>query len=269
MSSEDRHAGLRKAYSSKLRIELQNGKEYIIKQVDAQEAESELFFQNQLKTIGLSAMEMVRHDEGLAVLFISDAQTLGDNETPELYEKLGAELRRLHEVTFAEPFVIDAAGERQEISWIDFIHSRLDFATARQAKDDGLNQGIIKECKKKILEVISKQTEFPCLIHGDLHANNVLIKDSNLYIFDKASQIMTGDPMYDLALFGITLPGAVYKVGNDIARDKLLMVAFIKGYGTDFTRNRDIFDAYVLLRCLERWPNPFEKEIPEIVKCFY
>ncbi len=102
-------------------------------------------------------------------------------------------------------------------------------------------------------------------IHGDMHANNALSKDGELFLFDKADNIFAGDPLYDLALFGITLPG-IYEVGSEVARDKDLMKALITGYGSDFLSDRDVFDRYVLLRAIERWPNPFEEEIPDLVQ---
>lgn len=74
-----KYSGLKKAFSSQLRVEERDGVDVIIKQADAQESQSELFFQEQLKRIGLSVMEMELDDEGLAVTFISDAETLGDN----------------------------------------------------------------------------------------------------------------------------------------------------------------------------------------------
>ena len=135
---------------------------------------------------------------------------------------------------------------------------------ARQKERDGFSQDVVSEMKEIVSARAVGYSGEPSLIHGDLHANNVLIKGVDLYVFDNADQIMAGDPMYDLSILAITLPGALYGVGDDVDRDKPLMAAFIEGYGSDFTQDKDLLDAYVLLRCLERWPNPFEQEIPQI-----
>jgi fructosamine-3-kinase len=263
---DDRHSGLKKAYSSKLRIEEREGKEVIIKEVGAQEAQSELFFQHQLKSIGLPFMEAEFDAQGLAVTFIPDAQTLGDDETPELYKRLGIELRKVHNVTFDAPFFVDADGQRRKVTWSQFIENDVESAVVRQKERNGLDVNVVKQSTQIVLKKTTAFAGKSSLLHGDLHANNVLVKGSDLFIFDKADQIMAGNAMYDLSLFAITLPGALYGIGDNITRDKALLAAFIEGYGSDFTTNRDLLDAYVLLRCLERWPNPFEQEIPTIVK---
>jgi len=261
---DDKYNGLKKAYSSPLRIEERDGVDVIIKRADAQESRSEIFFQDQLKRIGLPAMEMELDDDGLAVLFIPDAETLGDNETPERYKWLGAELRKMHAATFDAPFFIDANGQKQEIRWDQFIKDSLELAVARQKERDGFSEGLVSQMEETVLTRAVDFSGKSSLLHGDLHANNVLIKGSDLYVFDNADQIMAGDPMYDLSLFAITLPGAIYEVGNDVDRDTSLMEALIDGYGYDFTKDKDVLDTYVLLRSLERWPNPFEQKIPQI-----
>ncbi|HBU28181.1 TPA: hypothetical protein DEB00_03635 [Candidatus Uhrbacteria bacterium] len=263
--NKDRYSGLAKAYSSQLLIEWQDGKEVIVKQVEPQERESELYFQAQLQSLGLSAMEMYSDPRGLIILFIPDAQTLGDKETPELYERLGHTLRLLHAREFDRCFFIDASGNEQEYPWADFVQHTLAAGRDRQNKMQGLSTDTVERITGKLgLEQLSC-IGTPRLLHGDLHANNVLIHQDDLYVFDKADQMMAGDPMYDMALFAITLPGALYGVGNEVERDKKFLDALIRGYGFDFSADRGRLDAYVLLRALERCPNPFEPEIPEIV----
>ncbi|MEK7648625.1 MAG: phosphotransferase [Patescibacteria group bacterium] len=263
---QENYSGLNKAFSSQVRIEKRDGKEIIIKQINAQESQSEVFFHDQLKSIGLPAMEMALDSEGLAITFIPGAITLGDNETPELYKKLGHILKKIHSITFDKPFFLDANGQQQEVAWDQFVKNRLEFAITRQKQRNGMSEDICNLIKKIVLKKVTIFSGKPALLHGDLHSNNVLLKGSDLFVFDKAAQIMAGDPMYDLSLFAIALSGALYGVSDSIERDKLLMSAFISGYDTDFTEDKDLFNAYVLFRCVERWPNPFEQEIPQIVE---
>lgn len=132
-------------------------------------------------------------------------------------------------------------------------------------RDDGLDKNIVDRINIFIKASNIRETDESVLIHGDLHANNALIKDQNIILFDKGDQIVAGDPMYDLALVAINLPGAIYKLGTQIEKDIKLLEAFIEGYGIDFTSDTQKLETYILLRALERWPNPFENELPDII----
>lgn len=98
-----------------------------------------------------------------------------------------------------------------------------------------------------------------------MHQNNVLlpIQGTDVYLIDKGSAIIAGDPLYNLALVAMNLPG--FFVCGDRG-DEAFFQAFIEGYGVNFTSDRRRFDGYVLLRSLERWPNKHELEIPAIVE---
>ncbi|MFH1089409.1 MAG: phosphotransferase [Candidatus Uhrbacteria bacterium] len=254
---------IERAYASKLRVEHRGGKAVILKSVAAQERKNELAFHTLLAELGMPNMQVAEEGNDLVVDFIADAETLGDEETPERYEQLGRSLRILHFREYPNPFIVERDGTRRELDWNTFLNQQVQYGIARQKEREGLGQDLIK----RIVAVISvgAKPERITPIHGDLHANNVLLKNDNLYLFDKADNIFSGDPLYDLALFGITLPG-IYGVGSEVVHDQRLAQALIAGYGSDFLSDRDTFDRYVLLRAIERWPNPFEKEIPELVQ---
>ena len=254
---------IERAYASKLRIEHRGDKAVILKSVDAQERKNELTFHALLAELGMPNMHVVEEGEDLVIDFIAGAETLGDAETPEQYERLGKALRTLHSREYPSAFLIDADGIQREIDWNDFLKRQTEYSAARQKEKQGLNDEVVNRIVTAISTDAHPDKFTP--IHGDMHANNALSKDDDLFLFDKVDNIFAGDPLYDLALFGITLPG-IYDVGTAVERDQELMQALIDGYGSDFLSDRDKFDRYVLLRAIERWPNPFEEEIPELVQ---
>jgi len=258
--------GLEKAYSSSLKMDQRDHGRVVVKTVDAKERKNETFFHKKMSEMGLPSMSI--HEEGEAIVldFIENAETLGDNETADNYRLFGEAVRKMHAVKFNHPFYIDQEGKHNEIFWGTFIEHCLIEGSDRQNKNsNGLEKNIVDRITAAINPSGIGDTDRSVLIHGDLHANNALIKDQNIILFDKGDQIVAGDPMYDLALIVIDLPGAIYKLGEKIEEDANLLEAFIEGYGTDFTADRQKLQAYILLRALERWPNPFEKEIPDII----
>lgn len=252
-----------RAYSSKLRIEHRGDKAVILKSVDAQERKNELAFHDLLAELGMPSMHVVEEGEDLVIDFIAGAQTLGDEETPEQYKRLGQALRALHSHEYPSAFIIESDGTYTEIGWSEFLKRQVDYGVTRQREQEGLSDALVERISSAVSLDVHPDRITP--IHGDMHVNNALLKDGKVFLFDKADHIFAGDPLYDLALFGITLPG-IYDVGSEVERDKGLMEALIAGYGSDFLADRDAFDRYVLLRAIERWPNPFEEEIPELVE---
>lgn len=259
----DSSKAIAKAYSSKLRIEQRDGKTVIIKSVDAQERKNEIAFHELSRKLGMPFMEIHEERTDLVITFLEHSETLGDSETLERYLQLGRALKTLHAQEYPAPFWIDAQGEKHAIEWTDFIKKQIEYGRARQQERQGISTNTVQRVIEIIAQIPRPRRVVP--IHGDLHANNVLIQGDHMYLFDKADHIFAGDPMYDLSLFGITLPG-IYGIGTQTKKDTELMNALMESYGENILNDRDTFDRYVLLRALERWPNPFEQEIPELVK---
>jgi fructosamine-3-kinase len=265
--SNPKQDGLEKAYSSTLRMETRSHGRVVVKAVDARERKNEIYFHECMREAGLPSMKIKEEGEASVIDFVENAITLGDNETMDNYLALGNTVKIMHATTYDCPFYIDEKGQRVNMDWQDFIVERISCGRGRQRGD---GSGFNPETITKIIEFIEnagiKSVKSSVLLHGDLHANNVLLKKTKVFLFDKADQIVAGDPLYDLSLISINLPGAIFGLGENTDQDTQLLEAFIKGYGTDFTVDETKLQAYVLLRSLERWPNPFEKEIPDIVK---
>ena len=121
-------------------------------------------------------------------------------------------------------------------------------------------------CVRLLLEE-AHPTQFS-LLHGDLHANNAFITHKEVILFDKEPTIAAGDPLYDLALLGIDFPNGLFVSTHNPQRQKdtRLWSAFIEGYGENFIeKNTKLYAGYVLLRCLERYPNPFETYSKDVI----
>ncbi len=262
----DSAKAIEKAYSSKLRTEQRDGKTVIVKSIDTQERKNEIAFHELLHQLGMPYMEIHEEQTDLIITFLENAETLADTETPEQYIQLGRALKTLHTQEYQSPFWIDAQGEKRVIGWADFMRKQIEYGRARQQERKGISKDTVQRAVEILRKIPPAQRNVP--IHGDLHANNVLIQDDRIHLFDKADHIFSGDSMYDLSLFGITLPG-LYGIGTRLHKDVELMNALMEGYGKDILSDRETFDRYVLLRALERHPNPFEQEIPELIHALF
>lgn len=248
-----------KVETPNVRIEKQGRKEFVVKALSAEERHNELFFYRELKRAKLSQLEAFEQDGELWVEYKKNATTLGSKESVKAYEQFGAFMRAIHAIHFLTPLLIDSKGTEKPMVWSKVM----DLSLKEAARRKGFNATVTKKALKVIeASGIRTYTGQASLLHCDTHQNNVLIDDKVLLI-DKGSLAAAGDPLYDLAMLAIVLPGSIYL---NKKKDREYLKAFIKGYGSDFIADRKRFDAYVLLRCLDRWPNAFEKEIPEIVK---
>ena len=246
-------------HSSTARLEKRGKKTFVVKTLTPTELHNELFFYFELKRAKLSKLETFAENGELFVEYKDKAKTLSEKASPKAYEAFGAFMRQVHSINFLTPLIIDQRGKEKATTWSKVIDRCLE----EGEKGKGFSASTIKKAKDVILKSGVKIYNHPAaLLHCDIHQNNVLL-DKGLTLIDAGSAVAAGDPLYDLALLTIVLPGSVYLKKK---KDQQYLAAFIKGYGMDFTKDRQRFDAYVLLRCLERWPNAFEKEIPKIVE---
>lgn len=256
---------LDRAYSSQLHIEHRQSGDVVIKIAPERERKNEIFFHEEMKKHHFDYFEMTEEDNHLVIEYIDDAETLQDIKSKENYRRFGEAVKNIHSIKAEHPSYMDQSGDEIGIDWTDFVLSRLNLAKSKQQLPGGFDQKTVDEITASISKSELLSPDSIVLLHGDLHVNNVIFKNDRVVVFDKADQILFGEPMYDLALIVINLSGAVYGTGQKIESDKQFLRAFIEGYGTDFTTDMRKLDVYVLLRALERWPNPFEKNIPAIV----
>lgn len=258
--------GLLKAYSSKLSLTQREGTLVVHKEISDEEAWNELFFFDALKRAGVSSLQACRTPDGIDVEFLDHAQTLADHATLSSYERFGAAMRDMHAIRFERPFRITERNKQKTTDWNTCIDEQIAYGTERQRVRHGLDDATVKRiCTRLMHSPIRTFREPASLLHCDAHGNNVLLQDDTLYFIDKGSAIAAGDPLYDMALLGITLPGALY-TASPSEQERALLYACMEGYGENFVENRQLFDDYVLLRILERYPSPFTHHIPDVVE---
>ena len=101
------------------------------------------------------------------------------------------------------------------------------------------------------------------LSHGDLHANNVLLRGREAVLFDKAAQIWACPPVFDLALIYSVFRASRYGVSQPEGESRLK--AFLAAYG-DNIQDADWLDHFALANGMIRYPNPFVPEQRQIIE---
>ena len=105
-----------------------------------------------------------------------------------------AETQHQYHIKFDKCFKIDEKNQRIEIEWSDYIKDKIRraFVKAEENNNYGFNKTELKKIKKYILPLSNIKLNKFFLIHGDFHANNVLVKKNNLIFFDKNSEAFSG-----------------------------------------------------------------------------
>lgn len=246
-------SGLQKAHTSDVYFDYRDGKAVVVKRISTQAQQNEVFFHKIMKERGLPAMNARIKKEELLLDFIDGATLLSESQSSENYFKFGQAVREMHAISFATSQILDNYGKLQPLIWGDFIEQTFCFGLNKQR----VRVGFTENKSNQIINTLHNYNfDFPetsALLHGDLHANNVMFTNGQTILFDPADWIVSGDVYYDLAL-----------VAMDASPE--LLLAFVEGYGEDFTQNKNKLNAYTLLRAFERWPNRYEPHIPQLVE---
>lgn len=255
------------AHSSQIEMVEMDGLKYVLKTSTLAEVAAEKFFYSHLKENNLPALRTLEGGEikrnQILLEFVEGSPTLEGNQDPVFYKMWGELTRHIHEIHFDHSFYFDVAGNRQELNWSKFLE--------RDVKSIENKGGLSKEVFSEAIKILSSppKNQFSnSLLHCDLHQNNVLVKDGELYFFDIGADMSSGDPLYDLAIVMINLPNGLYIDTSEpeYMNDQALRDAFIEGYGNNFVENdRKALDWYVLLRAIQRYPNKFEPYLQKVI----
>ena len=201
--------------------------------------------------------------------YIPDSPTVGKHLSPDAYRHWGRTARRMHAIEDSGARRLAPDGEWENESWPDFIQSEIAYGIMRVTERRSDICRAERDSICRVLEFLTQdyRPRAYALVHGDLHPNNALIKNNEVLIFDKASQIFFGDPLYDLAVVALELPYGRYLDPDSTEQRKysLCYDAFWEGYGANREMPWDVFDRYVLLRAFTRYPNPFERKLKAII----
>lgn len=260
-------------HSSVVKLIEVNNTQYILKTADKEDIWNEKDF---LKTL---------HDNKMPSLKMFESAHLEDNQLlleyiplskgiewqkPEEVERWGAAVRNMHSINYDQPFKINSENQKVILDWNTHLKSVLDKAINDQlAEQNGLSESFLEKIRNYVYTHLNSEPTDTTLIHGDLHDGNTLIKDGEVVLYDKSSELFAGDPVYDLTIILTHFPNGTYiSTDNESsAKDLELLNAFMKGYGEDFTQTKkDKLDLYLAIRALDRFPNPFEIFNKEIIE---
>lgn len=243
----------------------EGGKQYVLKTADVEDVVNEKRFFVLMQAAGMPTLALADfpflQPNQLALEYVVDSPTLGLHLTPELCTTWGQRVRQLHTITAAQPARLTATGQLQTVDWKEFIQSQIERGIARKQEAIHANPSLETDNIVRALQPLLAYTPpVSTLIHGDLHPNNVLMRNRDLVLYDKNSVILYGDPLYDLAIVFLNFPNGRYIHITDPAysKDEEFLLAFQDGYGHLTAAELTLIDRYVILRACNRHPNPYE-----------
>lgn len=236
-----------------------NGMPFVLKTDTEFDVKGEVFFQEQLKELGLPHIIMYEHPNlrpnQILMEQIDGSSLNGPNFTNKNLTKLGQTLAIIHTRKFDQLYDLDPHGQFQPGEWIEFVANMKNRAAKTAKHISGATDAV-----ERATRILTEQAiDAFVMCHGDLHGNNVFCTSEGLVLFDNNASDIVATPQYDLAvIFGEVLPG--YRYGAENAqgtRDVERMKAFLEGYGDLPADFEETIDEYVLLRLLARYPNQF------------
>ena len=261
-------------HSSMVELIEVDGKGYILKTADKEDVFNERMFYEVLEQNNLPSLIEFHSkdlsDNQLLLEYIPESKGI-DWRNPIDVEKWGSAVRQMHGIKFDAPFKISENNEKIVLDWKQHLKNTLETAIQRQLDEQ---TDIPKDFLEKIRHyALSKIDDIPLsqvtLLHGDLHDGNTLIKDDKVVLYDKSSELFAGDPLYDLRILMTHYPNGayVYTDNPDNSNDSKLLEAIINGYGENFLEeSKDLLDLYLVIRALDRYPNPFETFNKQIIE---
>lgn len=179
---------------------------------------------NEWKKLGVPVPKIIKvKDDYLIEELIEgkniDESNLATNQLEQILFELGEHTKKMHTVKTTGYGYLKIPGTGSKQSWRDFIEP--DF---KGTLIDNVKHNIISNQDSQIAEKLFDQfsnyldIEFPRLIHADLKQDNIMILDGKLSGIIDASDAMSGDVYYDLAVIR-------YSFGQE------LFDVFLKGYG--------------------------------------
>lgn len=247
------------SYSSEVFLVEIDSKRFIYKRSDISWINAEKYLQNLQKNNNLPFL--VLYDEKdieeneLLIEYISWSKTLAGSDNLFLYEQFWFQLSKIHNISFDRYYWMNN-WSKYSLSHKDFILGKIQEWSERVVrKKSDLDENKIQNIIEIVKRLINYNPSNISYVHGDLHSNNVLIRDHELIFFDPWWDMISWDPYRDIAL--------VYIEYYEKADSKKLY-AIKSGYNKDL--NNEILDYYILLRAFNRYPNPFETNLLQIIE---
>lgn len=193
----------------------------------------------------------------LLVEYVEGSPTLAKAMGRREVAQWGRVVRLMHSVRYSRLVALDEAGEPQATLWPEFIAARID-KTLQVRRDAGdLRPSVLARAGAYLDRLRRYRPQRFVLTHGDLNADNALVRDREVVLIDKAGAIWAAPPLFDLALLYVdTFPGAICAelAGRD--GDGALAAAFFSGYRKIAAQDQQWLELFVLLQALRRYPRP-------------
>ncbi len=175
----------------------------------------------------------------------------------------------MHDVKFDRCWRFDDKGERQDVSWGEFLSNKhvRSHVKARERGNYEFSDRWLRLIDDFVGSLFDVDLSEYSLVHGDLHYGNVLIRENDLVLFDRESAFFSGDPLYDLAIAWIDMPnGSLIEIDDlEHVNDRKRLDAFVDGYDRDFTEDA-VLKIYIVLIAFSRLYTPFAKNYKSIIE---
>lgn len=269
---------LQGGYTSHVELVTYNEELYVLRTATIEEVRNERFFHQQLAKHNIPTLAVYDVDglskNQILLEYVPDSPTLEDyvncdtdiQKSCLLIEHWGNLMAHVHSIRFDQIMYIK---EEQDlfVSWGEFIDNEISYGLERQR----IRQtGLSKEFLTKIINFLQPLKDLIpkdySLVHCDPHENNILIRGNDLVLFDKGSDVVSSDPLFDIIVVAIEFIGAFddfEDLGNSC--DSAYWQAFLKGYGPQIIDDTFRFDLFFVLRCLTRHPNPFTPYLDQVM----
>jgi Ser/Thr protein kinase RdoA (MazF antagonist) len=164
------------------------------------------------------------------------------------------------------PAQVDEAGDVVPGSWPAFVERLVSAAiSVPRSRPGELPAAFLADAKVRLNALRDFMPKQFVLTHGDLHANNALVRGDEVVLFDKASRVWGWPAVFDIALiYSEGFPGARY--GADRPGDDSRLAAFNAAYGDLPDDEAPWLDHFALAHGLLRYPSPFVPELRQIIE---
>jgi len=245
------------------------GLPFVLKRAPPTRVAGERLFQRTMAEAGLPALATPDHPslapDELLLEYVEGSPTIGGAPMPEGAARWGAAVAGLHGIAIDrfQRFEDNAPVNANWREFVDWLVERA-LSTPRDTEHD-LPKPLLVEAARRLAALRDFRPKRCVLLHGDLHANNALLRGAETILFDRASRIWSGPAVFDLALvFSEGFPGARYEV--DRPGDDACLAAFMAAYGELPEDEAPFLDHFALAHALLRYPSPFVPDLRQIIE---
>ncbi|PCI25041.1 hypothetical protein COB57_02335 [Candidatus Peregrinibacteria bacterium] len=259
--------------SSDVRIvEIENQK-YVMKSCDPDEVFSEKSFMEVLSQNDIRVLKYLNDSQlpqdVLFLEYIENSPTLGGLFNEKNCLKWGSVTKKMHSIKYSTCFKYNEEGGMVKLLWTEYLAKKIKKAFVKSSENNqyGFSAAELIDIKKYLEPLLSLSLSSFSLIHGDYHAENILLKNGEIIPFDKNPEVFSGDYVLDLAIALLGMPNETLIETKDSARcaDKKCLKAFISGYENNILQEKNL-KKYIMLIAFGRLYTPYSQYYKEIIQ---